>query len=188
MSMTKPLKITGDWTWFIVLELTISISIAAPAPALPPRRTPSKVSGYENLPSKGAEPLPSRERSCEGYVNLPARQDGPASNGPPPLPPKAPSQGLQGYENLPTKDASSSRTRNLPYENIGANGTMFYILSSVDMLGSFVKHFRDTAARRKLYTRQERHLLTRRRSNSIPWCNFLHTWRNIEVIMDFSVK
>ena len=95
---------------------------------MPPRRTPSKVNGYENLPSKGAEPLPSRGPSCEGYVNLPARQDRPASSGPPPLPPKTPSQGLQGYENLPTKDASSIRTRNFPQENIGVNGTwlMFY--------------------------------------------------------------
>ena len=95
---------------------------------MPPRRTPSKVNGYENLPSKGAEPLPLRGPSCEGYVNLPARQDRPASSGPPPLPPKTPSQGLQGYENLPTKDASSIRTRNFPQENIGVNGTwlMFY--------------------------------------------------------------
>ena len=28
----------------------------------------------------------------------------------------------------------------------------------------------------------------RRQSNSIPWCNFLRTWLNIEVITDFSVK
>lgn len=94
----------------------------APAPALPPRRTPSRINGYENLPSKGAEMLPSREPSSEGYVNLPAKQDRPASNGPPPLPPKAPSQGVQGYENLPSKDASSIRTRSPPYENTGVNG------------------------------------------------------------------
>lgn len=94
----------------------------APPPALPPRCTPSKSNGYENLPSKGAELLPSDE----GYVNLPARQDRPTSNGPPPLPPKTPSQGLQGYENVPRRDGSSIRTRNPPYENTGVNGRQRY--------------------------------------------------------------
>lgn len=101
----------------------------APAPALPPRRAP-KCSGYENLPSKGAQPLPSREPPCEGYVNIPARPDVCTSNGPPPLPPKAPPQGLQGYENLPTKNESSLRTRS-PYQNIGANGRPHYSQESM---------------------------------------------------------
>lgn len=133
-------KNTRNGTWFIILELTFSFSVGAtaPAPALPPRRAP-KCSGYENLPSKGAQSLPSREPPCEGYVNIPARPDVCTSNGPPPLPPKAPPQGLQGYENLPTKNASSLRTRS-PYQNIGANGMMFTILSSVDPLVNFVKH------------------------------------------------
>lgn len=132
-------KNTRNGTWFIVLKLTFSFSVGAPAPALPPRRAP-KCSGYENLPSKGAQPLPSRETPCEGYVNIPARPDVCTSNGPPPLPPKAPPQGLQGYENLPTKNASNLRTRSVPYQNIGANGMMFTILSSVDPLVYWVKH------------------------------------------------
>ena len=182
MKWENHFKNTRNGTWFIV-TFSFSVGASAPAPALPPRRAP-KCSGYENLPSKGAQPLPSREPPCEGYINIPARPDVCTSNGPPPLPPKAPSQGLQGYENLPTKNASSLRTRNVPYQNIGANGMMFTILSSVDPLVNCV-NTRDTVSRRKVYAGQERqHLLKELslRSNHISdwrWISLAHSghWR-----------
>ena len=90
---------------------------------MPPKPTQSYSHGYENIPEKEEEPLPPRQPKCEGYVNLPPK----ASSGPPELPPRKPSQTHAGYENIPTRDDSSSRTMTRPpYQNLPPAGMLLH--------------------------------------------------------------